>query len=112
MKITRRELNDVVVLALAGRLDQASADALHAAAMEVVGEKCKGLIIEMTGVDFIASVGIRALIRPAQGMALNRGKLAVTDLKPQLRDFFKLTGLDQMFNIYDTTAEAAQALGA
>ena len=112
MKIIRRDLGDVVVLALAGRLDQASADALHAAAMEVVGEKRKGLVVEMTGVDFIASVGIRALIRPAQGMSLNRGRLAISDLKPQLRDFFVTTGLDQMFAIYDTSAEAADALGS
>jgi anti-anti-sigma factor len=68
------------------------------------------LIIEMTGVDFIASVGIRALIRPSQAVAKLGGKLAVTDLKPQLREFFKLTGLDQMFVVFDSVEQARAAL--
>jgi anti-anti-sigma regulatory factor len=34
------------------------------------------------------------------------GKLAVANLSPQISDFFKLTGLDQMFRVYETVADA------
>lgn len=112
MEITRRDEGGVAVLSLHGRLNQASADALHAAAMEVIEGGCRALVIEMKGVDFIASVGIRALIRPSQAISLDGGKLAVADLNPQIRDFFKITGLDQMFTVYDTAAEACAALRA
>ncbi len=111
MEIVHQTQDGVNVLALQGRLDQASADALHAAAMELAGnEDCKGLIIDMGGVDFIASVGIRALIRPSQAISLRGGKMAVANLRPQLDDFFRLTGLDQMFRVYRTVAEAAEGL--
>ena len=109
MEISRCDEDGVAALILRGRLDQGSADALHRAAMEVVGEGARSLVVDMAGVDFIASVGIRALIRPSQGLALKGGKLAVASLQPQLRDFFKLTGLDQMFAIYVTRAEAVAA---
>lgn len=107
MKIVRKDLGGAVVMALEGKLNQASADALHSAAMEVAGDEyCKALVIDMGGVDFIASVGIRALIRPSQSMAMRGGKLAVANLNPQIDEFFRLTGLDQMFRVYTTVEEA------
>lgn len=111
MEIVRRSENGIPILVLTGRLNQASADALHAAAMEVAGdETSKALVVDMGGVDFIASVGIRSLIRPSQALSMRGGKLAVANLSPQISDFFKLTGLDQMFHVYETVADATAAV--
>ena len=111
MEIVRRSENGIPILVLTGRLNQASADALHAAAMEVAGdETSKALVVDMGGVDFIASVGIRSLIRPSQALSMRGGKLAVANLSPQISDFFKLTGLDQMFRLYETVADATAAV--
>jgi anti-anti-sigma factor len=108
MDIGRRSENGIPVLILKGRLNQGSADALHTAAMEFAGDDdCKALIVDMGGVDFIASVGIRSLIRPSQALSMRGGKLAVANLNPQLSEFFTLTGLDQMFRVYETVADAA-----
>ena len=110
MEIVRRSEDGIPVLVLTGRLNQASADALHAAAMEVAGdETSKALVVDMGGVDFIASVGIRSLIRPSQALSMRGGKLAVANLSPQISEFFKLTGLDQMFRVYETVADATAA---
>ena len=111
MEIVRRSETGIPILVLTGRLNQASADALHAAAMEVAGdETSKALVVDMGGVDFIASVGIRSLIRPSQALSMRGGKLAVANLSPQISDFFKLTGLDQMFRVYETVADATAAV--
>jgi anti-anti-sigma factor len=108
MDISRRSENGIPVLILKGRLNQGSADALHTAAMEFAGDDdCKALIVDMGGVDFIASVGIRSLIRPSQALSMRGGKLAVANLNPQISEFFTLTGLDQMFRVYETVADAA-----
>jgi anti-anti-sigma factor len=104
MEIARRSENGIPVLVLSGRLNQASADTLHTAAMEIAGEEdSKALIVDMGGVDFIASVGIR----PSQALSMRGGKLAVANLNPQISEFFKLTGLDQMFRVYETVQDAA-----
>jgi len=111
MEITNSNRKGVAVLALNGRLNQASADTLHAAAMEVAGdEDQQALVIDMSGVDFIASVGIRALIRPSQALSMRGGKLAVANLNPQIDEFFRLTGLDQMFRVFPTVDEAIDAI--
>ncbi|MFZ4483235.1 MAG: STAS domain-containing protein [Chthoniobacterales bacterium] len=111
MEITRRSENGIPVLVLSGRLNQASADTLHAAAMEIAGDDgSHALIIDMGGVDFLASVGIRSLIRPSQALSMRGGKLAVANLNPQISEFFTLTGLDQMFRVYETVQDAAAGL--
>ncbi len=108
MEIAHRSENGIAVLVLSGRLNQTSADTLHAAAMEIAGdENHRALIVDMGGVDFIASVGIRSLIRPSQALSMRGGKLAVANLNPQISEFFKLTGLDQMFRVYESVADAA-----
>jgi len=107
MDIARNDRGGTAVLVLKGRLNQGSADALHAAAMEIAGDQdCKALVVDMGGVDFIASVGIRSLIRPSQALSMRGGKLAVANLNPQIDEFFRLTGLDQMFRVYTTVDEA------
>ena len=112
MDISTRYEGGIPVLVLSGRLNQGTADALHSAAMEAAENAEKGLIIDMGGVDFIASVGIRALIRPSQSMAMKGGKMAVANLNPQMSEFFSTTGLDQMFSVYETVAEAAAGISA
>ena len=113
MDITRSDRNGIAILALAGRLNQASADALHAAAMEIAGDdSSRALVVDMGGVDFIASVGIRALIRPSQSLAMKGGKLAIANLSPKMSEFFSLTGLDQTFSVFETVADAAASIGS
>ena len=113
MDITRNDRGGIAVLVLKGRLNQGSADALHAAAMEIAGDQdCKALVVDMGGVDFIASVGIRSLIRPSQALSMRGGKLAVANLNPQIDEFFRLTGLDQMFRVYTTVDEAVAGVSS
>jgi anti-sigma B factor antagonist len=113
MEISHRQINGLPVLALQGRLNQASADLLHSEAMEIAGDDdCRALIIDMGEVDLIASVGIRALIRPSQALAVRGGKLAVANLSPQISEFFAMTGLDQMFRVYNTVDEACEAMAS
>lgn len=112
MEISTRYEGGIPVLVLSGRLNQATADALHSAAMEAADQAEKGLIVDMGGVDFIASVGIRALIRPSQSMAMKGGKLAIANLNPKMSEFFSLTGLDQTFSVFETVADAAAGIGS
>lgn len=110
MEISTRHEGGIPVLVLSGRLNQATADALHSAAMEAADEAEKALIVDMGAVDFIASVGIRALIRPSQSLAMKGGKLAIANLTPKMSEFFSLTGLDQTFSVFETVADAAAGL--
>ena len=112
MDISTRYEGDIPVLVLSGRLNQGTADALHSAAMEAGEQAEKGLIVDMGGVDFIASVGIRALIRPSQSLAMKGGKLAIANLSPKMSEFFSLTGLDQTFSVFETVADAAAGIGS
>jgi anti-anti-sigma regulatory factor len=40
------------------------------------------------------------------------GKLAVANLNPQINEFFRLTGLDQMFRVFGTVDEAIDGIAS
>ena len=62
-------------------------------------------IIDLEKVNFIDSTGLGALIRPQKAQQ-NAPKLTICSLHPQVSKVFKLTRMDEVFDIY-ATAEAA-----
>jgi anti-anti-sigma regulatory factor len=52
------------------------------------------------------------LIRPSQALSMRGGKLAVANLNPQIDEFFRLTGLDQMFRVFGTVDEAIDGIAS
>jgi anti-anti-sigma factor len=104
MKITEQRDGDVVILRLEGSLNQGSADAVHAAAMGLVGDRIRRVIVDIVGVTQISSVGFRALARPAYGVFLNGGRFAVVAAGGALNDFIFSSGggLERNFEFYDS----------
>jgi anti-anti-sigma factor len=90
VKITEQRKGDVVILRLEGSLNQGSADAVHAAAMNLVGDRVRCVIVDIVGVTQISGVGFRALERPAYGIALNGGRFAVAAASEPLKEFLSV----------------------
>jgi len=64
MELSPRRFADAVVLAPAGRIDQSSADAFKAALAPHL-ERCADggdrVVLDLSGVDYISSAGLRVL---------------------------------------------------
>jgi len=70
------------------------------------------LIIDLSGVNFIDSTALAALVR---GMKITReakGDLLLCALRQPVRVIFELTRLDRVFPIFTTVEEAARHFGA
>jgi anti-anti-sigma factor len=62
-------MDDVTVVALAGRLDMAGVDAVGIRFTAMTAGRHKPTIVDLSGVEFIASLGIGMLIREAKALA-------------------------------------------
>lgn len=69
---------------VAGRLDGTSARELEAALQPVLSQKPKSLILNMGGLDFISSAGVRVLIETQKALTANKGSVLLVDLQPQI----------------------------
>lgn len=95
---------------LKGRLDAAGADRVglrFTASLAGVGQKA---VIDMGGVDFIASLGIRMLISAARTLATKGGALALYGATEMVQGVFDDAALDQLIPIAATEGEALAAV--
>ena len=110
MDIVQQELDqDILKVTLKGSLDVAGAGI----ADEVLGPLAaarKKLIADLGGVDFVASAGIRVLVKTAKTMGGHGGKFAIVNPNDMARRVMWTTGLDRIVPIADDEQAAIGAV--
>lgn len=110
MNISHLELdNDIQKVVLSGSLDVAGSAEADGPLADISSKNDK-VIIDMTSVDFLASVGIRILVRSAKDIGGRGGKFAVFGANDTARRVLKTTGLDEIIPMTATEAEAIAAV--
>jgi len=111
MQITVTEMNAATKrVTLKGRLDLAAVEAI-AVPLTAVTTARANVIVDMAGVDFITSVGIRHLVVAAQKVTQGGGKLVLLWPTPNVADVLMVAGLEQILLIAKSEEEAMTALG-
>jgi anti-sigma B factor antagonist len=100
LTITRPE-DDASTVEVAGELDAYSAPALEAVLAE--HDASSDLRLDLSGVTFIDSTGIRAVVTTDNRLREGEHRLIVVDPSPSVLRLLQLTSLDERFLI-----EAAQ----
>ncbi|WP_246398234.1 STAS domain-containing protein [Mycobacterium vicinigordonae] len=94
----------VVVLSIGGEIDLVTAPALEEAIGGVVADNPGALIIDLSGVDFLGSVGLKILASTYEKLGDGAG-FGVVARGPATRRPIHLTGLDKTFPLYPTIEE-------
>ncbi len=103
--------NDVVVARLEGEVDLANTPTLSATILEAIPNDAAGLIVDLTDVRYIDSVGIRMLFTFVRSLHAARQGMAVTvPSDSPVRKLLKITHLDEAAVFRDTVEEAVDAL--
>jgi anti-sigma B factor antagonist len=100
----------VAVLAVNGEVDLSTVPALEAAIDEALAQQPKALVVDLSGVDFLASAGLQTLVATHERITGGTGFAVVAD-GPATSRPIQLTGLDQVLSLYTTVAEAMADLG-
>ena len=110
MKIDISEFGELgTKVTLVGRLDIAGAEKIALPMASVAGKR-GNVVIDMTGVEFVASIGIRHLVTAAKAIARGAGRLVLLDPNPAVTEVLVTAGLDQILPIARSEAEARTML--
>ena len=96
MKIRQERADDRACFTLAGRLDALSAGTLRERLSAAMDEGARRLELDMDGVDFMSSVGIRVLQECALRLAKIKGSLRVTKASRFVREMLEIVGLYEL----------------
>jgi len=106
MEIVRREQQGIVTLELAGRVDSLGAGELEAALNELLEGGHYKLVLDMAGVQYINSAGLRTLADAVTRARGHDGDVRLVALSPKVARVFKIIGFDRFFDSYPTTQDA------
>lgn len=99
MHIEREQVGSDVLLKVAGRLDTPNAKPFEASLLEVVSMTDGDIVVNLAGVDYVSSSGLRALLVAGKAMRSAKRKLTLASLQPQIREVFDISGFSTLFEI-------------
>jgi len=111
MKISVADAGSTATVVLDGRLDIAGADAVALPLAKLADEKL-GLIVDMSRVSFLASVGIRHLMAAAKTLTRRGGRLVLLKPTALVEDMLITTGMNSLIPIARSEREAQAVLTA
>jgi anti-anti-sigma factor len=97
--------DDITLLTVGEVVDLATAPVLEEAIDGLLAEEPKALIVDLSGVTFLASVGLRLLVSTHDKLG-ETGQFAVVASGPITSRPIQLTKLDEVFAMYPTLDEA------
>jgi anti-sigma B factor antagonist len=108
-------LNEVVedggdVFYLQGEIDLHYSPVLRSLFQSKIKARCPVLILDLSGVDYIDSTGLAAVMEYLRDTAEYEGILCLTALNERLKAIFEIVGLDKTIPIFATTPAAKIAL--
>lgn len=99
-------------IALTGRLDAAGDGAVETRFSAVAGGHGTGNVIDLSGVSFLASLGVRMLVACAKSAAGRGGRTVLLAPQPLVEQTLRDTGIDQILPIAADEARAREMLAA
>lgn len=94
------------VIELEGEVDVYTAPQLKQQMINLLEGGAKALVVDLTKVDYLDSTALGVLIGGLKRMREREGNMVLVCPSPRIRRVFEITGLDKIFDIFDT-AEAA-----
>ena len=111
--ITTEQLDgDGYLISLAGEVDLYTAPEFKAQLLDVIGKGAKHVVVDFTDTTFIDSTTLGVLVGGVKRLRTNDGELSLVCNDRNITKIFEITGLDRVFTIYPTRAEALDQVAA
>ena len=108
MKITQRVEGDVTVFVPEGRIDTQAATDMDQALQAALAGGSHKIVVDMSGVDYISSAGLRSLAAVLVKSRAEGGDMKLAALNERVTRVFNIIGFDLLMSVHDTP-EAAVA---
>lgn len=112
MEITLSMVDGIPVMHLAGRLDVTTGPLLEERLKPAIAESGSKIILDCSALTYVSSAGLRVFLMSQRQLMEHGGGIAFASLSKPVHELFRLAGLETLFLIAETTADAAARLRA
>jgi anti-sigma B factor antagonist len=112
MEIRHEIENGIAVVELRGRLDELATAETEQVFLRVVEQGPAGVVLDLCGVEYISSSGLRILLMLSRALARVQAQLKLCGPSPFVAEVFEVSNFSSIFSIYATRQQALDALSA
>ena len=110
MKIVERQVGDVVILDLHGKiLIGEGDDALREAVTRLTDSGKTKILLNLADVPYVDSAGLGEIVRTYTTVSRKGGKLKLLNLTKKIQDLLSITKLLTVFETYESEADAVSS---
>ena len=102
--------NNIRLIKLIGRLDIIGVGAIETRFSGYCGGEQPRVVVDLSEVEFLASIGIRLLTLNAKSMASRGGRMVLFSPTPEVRSVLEITGIPAIIPLYDGLESAQTVL--
>ena len=101
---------DLRRIMITGRLDMPGTDSIASQLVELTAAPKKGVVVDLSTLKFLASIGISALITSAKAVQQRGGKMVlVVNPGSSVGMSLEATGVDELIPVFESNADAEKA---
>lgn len=106
MEIQTSTSGAATVVAVTGKLDTVTAPAFESWIRELIGGGSVRLVLDLSGIDYISSAGLRGLLVMSKLLKEKQGKACLVGVKGTVRSVFEMSGFLTFFRVEETVGAA------
>ena len=104
--ISTQEMKRVDLISVEGRVDSNTSPELEKVLAERMDEGRHNLVLELSGVGYMSSAGLRALVSALRSCKKKGGNVVIATPSERVSEVLSLAGLDSLFDTYDDVTVA------
>jgi anti-sigma B factor antagonist len=109
MKIVERQVGDVVVLDIDGKILVGDEGTLQEAIAKLTGARKLKVLLNMADVPYVDSIGLQEIVRAYTDVSREGGRLKLFALTKKVEDLLALVKLLTVLETHDTEDEARRS---
>ncbi|MDD2219485.1 MAG: STAS domain-containing protein [Desulfoplanes sp.] len=111
MDFRQNKQDGAVILNVSGRMDAVTAPEFEKECTAIIDDGGSKICVEMGGVEYISSAGLRSVLLVGKKLKAQGGGLAFFGLSGMVSEVFKMSGFSSIFPVGDTLDDAFAKLG-
>ncbi len=101
---------NTLVVNFGGRLDGVNSRDFEAALNSEIGDSDCSVVVDLSGLDYISSAGLRAILLITKAVKAKGGSFALASLPTQIEEVFRISGFDRIIPILASKEEAIKSV--
>jgi len=113
MALAHRSYAAARVVSPRGRLDHENCEGFQrdlAAELEACARESAALVLDIAGLEYVSSAGLRCLMMAAKQATAHHGRVVLASPQPVVAEILRISRFDLVLPVYGTTREALASI--